>query len=88
VEDAMLQLQIELQVVQSRLRSDAAGIGGYTFESYEDTLKWVTANCSVEDWQYVMDMPALYSPVQPGVWGWKKSLIRVKLGMHHPLKID
>jgi hypothetical protein len=49
IEDALLQLQIELQVVQSRLRSDAACVGGHTFESYEDTLKWVTANCSAED---------------------------------------
>jgi hypothetical protein len=35
------------------------------FESYEDTLKWVVTNCSPEDWQYVMDMPALYSLVRP-----------------------
>jgi hypothetical protein len=59
------QLQMELQVVQSRLRSDAACVGGHTFESYAYTLKWVTANCSAEDWQYVMDMPALYSLVSP-----------------------
>jgi hypothetical protein len=65
IEDAVLQLQIELQVVQSRLRSDAACVGGHTFESYEDTLKWVTANCSADDWQYVMDMPPLYSLVRP-----------------------
>jgi hypothetical protein len=54
IEDAVLQL-----------RSDTACVGGYTFESYEDTLKWVTENCSAEDWQYVMDMPALYSLVRP-----------------------
>jgi hypothetical protein len=65
IEDTVLQLQIELQVVHYRLRSDAACVGGHTFESYEDTLKWVTANCSAEDWQYVMDMPALYSLVRP-----------------------
>jgi hypothetical protein len=53
IEDAVLELQIELQVVQSRLLSD-------TFKSYEDTFKWVIANCSTEDWQYVIDMPALY----------------------------
>jgi hypothetical protein len=34
------------------------------FESYEDTLQWV-ANCSPEDWQYVMNMPELYSLVRP-----------------------
>jgi hypothetical protein len=53
IEDAVLklqiELQIELQVSQSRLRSDTAAVGGYTFESYEDTLKWVSANCSAED---------------------------------------
>jgi hypothetical protein len=65
IKDAVLHLQIELQVVQYRLRSDTAVVGGYTFESYEDTLKWVTANCSTEDWQYIMDMPALYSLVRP-----------------------
>jgi hypothetical protein len=52
-------------VVQYRLRSDAACVGGHTFESYEDTLKWVTANCSAEDRQYVMDMPALNILVRP-----------------------
>jgi hypothetical protein len=65
IEDVVLQLQIELQVVQFRLRSDAYCVGGYTFQPYENTLKWVTANCSAEDWQYAMDMPALYSLVQP-----------------------
>jgi hypothetical protein len=44
IEDAVLQLKIELQVVQSCLRSDAACVGGQTFESYDDTLKWVTAS--------------------------------------------
>jgi hypothetical protein len=63
IEDAVLQLKIELQVVHYRLRLDTECVGGYTFESYEDTLKWVTANYSAEDWQYVMDMPTLYSLV-------------------------
>jgi hypothetical protein len=52
-------------VVQYRLRSYAACVGGHTFDSYDDTLKWITASCSAEDWQYVMDMPALYSLVRP-----------------------
>jgi hypothetical protein len=65
------QLQLELQVVQSRLRSDAASIGGHVFESYEDTFKWVVANCSPEDWQYVMDLPALYSLVRPDGQGYR-----------------
>jgi hypothetical protein len=65
VEDAVMQLQLELQVVQSRLRSESASIGGHVFESYKDTLKWVVTNYSPEDWQYVMDIPAVYSLVRP-----------------------
>jgi hypothetical protein len=65
IECSVLQFQIELQVVQSRLCSDTVCVGGYMFESYEDTLKWVTANCSPEDCQYVTDMSALYSLVRP-----------------------
>jgi hypothetical protein len=65
VEDTVAQLQLEIQVVQSRLRSDSASISGHVFESYEDTLVWVVAHCSPEDWQYVMDMPALYSLMRP-----------------------
>jgi hypothetical protein len=65
VEDAVVQLQLELQMVQSQLRSDAASVARRTFESYEDSLKWMVAHCSLDDWQYVMDMPALYSLVRP-----------------------
>jgi hypothetical protein len=49
-EDAVAQLQMQIQVVQSRLRSDSASIAGHVFESYEDTLAWVVAHCSPEDW--------------------------------------
>jgi hypothetical protein len=41
VEDAVVQVQLELQMVQSRLRSDAASVAGHPFEYYEDTVKWV-----------------------------------------------
>jgi hypothetical protein len=51
--------------VQYRLRSVSASISGHVFESYEDTLQWVVAHCSPEDWQYIMDMPDLYSLVHP-----------------------
>jgi hypothetical protein len=44
IEDAVLKLKIELSVVQYRLRLDTECVGGYTFESYEDTLKWITDN--------------------------------------------
>jgi hypothetical protein len=65
VEDAMSQMQLELQVVQSRLICELSSISGQVFESYKDTLEWVVANCSPEDWQYVIGMPTLYSLVRP-----------------------
>jgi hypothetical protein len=65
VEDAVAHLQLELQMIQSWLRSDAASVAGHTFESYEDTFKWVVAHCSADDWKHVMDMPSLYSDVRP-----------------------
>jgi hypothetical protein len=37
VEDAVEQLQLQLQMVQSRLRSDAASVAGHIIESYVDT---------------------------------------------------
>jgi hypothetical protein len=64
VEDAVVQLQLDLQIVKSRLRSDATSVYGHTFESYEDTLKLVVVHCSADDCQYVMDIPALYSLVR------------------------
>jgi hypothetical protein len=51
----------ELDVFASRIKSKAVTIGGITFESYDDTLKWVSRYCHKDDWKYVMDMPALYS---------------------------
>jgi hypothetical protein len=65
VEDAVEQLQLQLQMAQSLLRSDSASVVGHVFESYEDTYQWVVAYCIPEDWQYGMDMPALYSLVRP-----------------------
>jgi hypothetical protein len=50
VEDAVAQLQLQIQGVQSRLRSDAASIAGHVLASYEDTLEWVLAHCIPEDW--------------------------------------
>jgi hypothetical protein len=65
LEDAVEQLQLQPQIVQSHLRSDADSVAGRLCESYEDAYQWVVAHCSPEDWQYVMDMPALYSMVRP-----------------------
>jgi hypothetical protein len=65
VEDAVVQFQLRSQMVQSRLRSDSASIAGHVFESREDTLAWVVVHYSPEDWQYIMDMLALYSLIHP-----------------------
>jgi hypothetical protein len=65
VEDAVVQLKLQIQVFQSRLISDSASIAGHFFGYYEDTLAWVVAHCSPKEWQYVMDMPALYSLIRP-----------------------
>jgi hypothetical protein len=61
VKDAVAQLQLQIQVVQSCLRSDSTSFEGHVFEFYDDTLAWVMAQCIPEDWQYVMEMMALYS---------------------------
>jgi hypothetical protein len=51
----------ELDVFASRIKSEAVTIGGITFESYDDTLTWVSQYCRKDDWKYVMDMPDMYS---------------------------
>jgi hypothetical protein len=57
------QMRRELDVFASRIKSEAVTIGGIKFESYNDTLKWVSQYYHKDDWKYVMDMPALYSLV-------------------------
>jgi hypothetical protein len=54
----------ELDVFALHIKSEAVTIGGITFESYDDTLKWVSQYCHKDDWKYVMDMPGLYSLVK------------------------
>jgi hypothetical protein len=49
-------------------------IGGITFESYDNTLKWVSQYCHKDDWKYVMDMPDLYSLVRTDGQGHKALL--------------
>jgi hypothetical protein len=46
-------------------------------DSYEDTLKWVVANCGPDDWQIFMDMPALYSLARRDAQGYKGLLEEV-----------
>jgi hypothetical protein len=64
----------ELDVFASRIKSEAVTIDGITFESYDDTLKWVSQYCHKDDWKYVMDMPALYSLVKTDGQGHKALL--------------
>jgi hypothetical protein len=40
IEDYARQMRRELDVFASRIKSEAVTIGGITFESYDDTLKW------------------------------------------------
>jgi hypothetical protein len=64
----------ELDVFASRIKSEAATIGGITFESYDDTLKGVSQYCHKDDWKYMMDMPDLYSLVKTDDQGHKALL--------------
>jgi hypothetical protein len=45
--DYVLQMRKELDVFFSRIKSESVTIGGVTFESYGDTLKWVTTTGSM-----------------------------------------
>jgi hypothetical protein len=40
---------VELKMVQSRLGSNVASVFGHIFESYEDTIESVVAQCSSDD---------------------------------------
>jgi hypothetical protein len=74
IEYYVRKMQRELDVFASRIKSKAVTIGGITFESYDDTFKWVSQYCHEDDWKYVMDMPALYSLVKTDVQGHKALL--------------
>jgi hypothetical protein len=64
IEDYVRQMRRELDGFASRIKSESVTIGGITFESYDDTLKWVSQYCHKNDWKYAMDMPDLYSLVK------------------------
>jgi glucose dehydrogenase len=74
IEYYVRQMRRELYVFASRIKSEALTIGGITFESYDDTLKWVYQYCHKDDCKYVMDMPALYSVVKTDGQGHKALL--------------
>jgi hypothetical protein len=70
----VLQMRKESDVFSSRIKSESMTIGGVTFESYYDTMQWVTAHCHKDEWKYVMDMHALYTLVKTGGQGYKSLL--------------
>jgi hypothetical protein len=45
--------------------------GGITFDSYDDTLKWGTTYFHKDDWNYLMDMPTIYSLIKTDGQGYK-----------------
>jgi hypothetical protein len=89
IEDAVLQLQIELQGVHSRLRSDTACVGGYTFESYEDTLKWVTIsarNIGSMLWTCPLCTVSCKLMGKSMMYSCSNSLIPAEMILHRPYK--
>jgi hypothetical protein len=45
------------------MKSQSVHMGGISFESYEDTYRWVCTHLNENDWTYILDMPGLYSLV-------------------------
>jgi hypothetical protein len=79
IEDYVRQMRRELDEFASRIKSETVTIFGITFESYDDTLKWVSQYCHKDDWKYVMDMPALYSLVKTDGQGHKALYFQSKI---------
>jgi hypothetical protein len=46
------------------MKSQSVHMGGISFESYEDTYRWVCTHLNENDWTYMLDMPGLYSLVR------------------------
>jgi hypothetical protein len=49
IEDYVRQMRKEMDVFAWRIKSEAVTIGGIAFESYDDTLKWVSQYCHKDD---------------------------------------
>jgi hypothetical protein len=95
IEDYVRQMRKEMGVFSSRIKIEVVTIGGVTFESYEDTLKWVSQYCHKDDWKYVMDMPTLYSLVNTDGkdhkitrHSWKNKPIKPRRDMPRQNKLD
>jgi hypothetical protein len=74
IEDYVRHMRRELDVFASRIKSEAVTIGEITFESCNDTLKWVSQYSQKDESKYVMDMPDMYSLVKTDGQGHKALL--------------
>jgi hypothetical protein len=61
--DVVKTLILQVEVIQSRMKSQSVHMGGILFESYEDTYRWVCTHLNENAWSYILDMPGLYSLV-------------------------
>jgi hypothetical protein len=55
--DVVKTLSVQVEVIQSRMKSQSAHMGGISFESYEDTDRWKCTHLNENDWTYILDMP-------------------------------
>jgi hypothetical protein len=62
--DVVKTLILQAEVIQSQMKSQSVHMGGISFESYEDTYRWVCTHLNENDWTYILDMPGLYSLVR------------------------
>jgi hypothetical protein len=62
--DVVKTLSLQVEVIQSRIKSQSVHMVGISFESYEDTYCWVCTHLNENDWTYILDMPGLYSLVR------------------------
>jgi hypothetical protein len=62
--DSVKMLRLQVEVIQSRMKSQSVNMGGISFESYKDTYRWVFTHFNENDWTYILDMSGLYSLVR------------------------
>jgi hypothetical protein len=62
--DVFKTLSLQVEVIQSRMKSQSVHMGGISFKSYEDTYRWVCTHLNENDWTYILDMPGLHSLVR------------------------
>jgi hypothetical protein len=62
--DVVKTLSLQIEVIQSRMKSQSVHIGWISSESYGDTYRWLCTHLNENDWTYILDMPGLYSLVR------------------------